>query len=272
PAARRRGRARRGSSRPAVAAVSPPACLVDHRGILGYRPRRGGSVLNASQGCPPAVHRAISASESSGITMEMRSIPVHHATPSKRGDHMPDNTETGEPSGAQRMFGDFAPGLVGLTDAVLFGQVWKRRQLSPKERSLVTVASLTTAGTRSSSSITSALPRTTARRRRSSSKRSPIWRSTPGGRRQCPRWLSPSKCSAVTTTNTGVQHMRGAILYAPRDVRFEERDDPTILEPTDAIIRLSATCVCGSDLWPYRGIETVEGPAPMGHEYVGIVE
>jgi len=66
--------------------------------------------------------------------------------------------------------------------------------------------------------------------------------------------------------------MRGAILYAPRDVRFEERDDPTILEPTDAIIRLSATCVCGSDLWPYRGIETVEGPAPMGHEYVGIVE
>ena len=66
--------------------------------------------------------------------------------------------------------------------------------------------------------------------------------------------------------------MRGAILYAPRDVRFEERDDPTILEPTDAIIRLSATCVCGSDLWPYRGVETVEGPAPMGHEYVGIVE
>jgi threonine dehydrogenase-like Zn-dependent dehydrogenase len=66
--------------------------------------------------------------------------------------------------------------------------------------------------------------------------------------------------------------MRGAVMHAPGDVRVEERDDPTILEPTDAVIRLSATCVCGSDLWPYRGIEPVEGPAPMGHEYVGIVE
>src|SRR5436309_9458826 len=66
--------------------------------------------------------------------------------------------------------------------------------------------------------------------------------------------------------------MRGAVIYGPRDVRFEERDDPTIVEPTDAIIRVSATCVCGSDLWPYRGIEAVHEPAPMGHEYVGIVE
>src|SRR5438270_7825487 len=66
--------------------------------------------------------------------------------------------------------------------------------------------------------------------------------------------------------------MRGALLYAPGDIRLEQRDDPTIIEPTDAIIRLSATCVCGSDLWPYRGIETIGGPAPMGHEYVGIVE
>jgi len=53
---------------------------------------------------------------------------------------------------------------------------------------------------------------------------------------------------------------------------LEERDDPKIVEPTDAIIRLPVTCVCGSDLWPYRGIEPVQGPAPMGHEYVGIVE
>jgi len=65
--------------------------------------------------------------------------------------------------------------------------------------------------------------------------------------------------------------MRGAVIYGPRDVRLEVRDDPTIVEPTDAIIRLSATCICGSDLWPYRGIEAVQGPAPMGHEYVGIV-
>jgi threonine dehydrogenase-like Zn-dependent dehydrogenase len=66
--------------------------------------------------------------------------------------------------------------------------------------------------------------------------------------------------------------MRGAVLYAPRDVRFEERDAPKIIEPTDAVIRMSATCVCGSDLWPYRGISPVAQPTPMGHEYCGIVE
>jgi threonine dehydrogenase-like Zn-dependent dehydrogenase len=66
--------------------------------------------------------------------------------------------------------------------------------------------------------------------------------------------------------------MRGTVLYAPGDVRVEERDQPTIIEPTDAVIRLAATCVCGSDLWPYRGIEKIDGPTPMGHEYVGIVE
>jgi threonine dehydrogenase-like Zn-dependent dehydrogenase len=66
--------------------------------------------------------------------------------------------------------------------------------------------------------------------------------------------------------------MRGAVLYAPGDVRVEEREDPKILEPTDAILRLPATCVCGSDLWPYRGVEPVQGPSPMGHEYVGVVE
>jgi threonine dehydrogenase-like Zn-dependent dehydrogenase len=66
--------------------------------------------------------------------------------------------------------------------------------------------------------------------------------------------------------------MRGTVLHAPGDVRVEDRPDPTIEQPTDAVIRLAATCVCGSDLWPYRGIEAVHGPAPMGHEYVGIVE
>ncbi|HKN67210.1 MAG TPA: zinc-dependent alcohol dehydrogenase family protein [Gemmatimonadaceae bacterium] len=66
--------------------------------------------------------------------------------------------------------------------------------------------------------------------------------------------------------------MKGAVLYGPRDVRYVERDDPRIVEPTDAIIRMSATCVCGSDLWPYRGIDLPNGPTPMGHEYCGIVE
>lgn len=66
--------------------------------------------------------------------------------------------------------------------------------------------------------------------------------------------------------------MRVAVMYAPGDVRVEERPDPQILEPTDAIIRLAATCICGSDLWPYRGIDVVAGPRTMGHEYAGIVE
>ena len=66
--------------------------------------------------------------------------------------------------------------------------------------------------------------------------------------------------------------MRGVVMYGPGDVRVEDVAEPEIVEPTDAVIRLSATCVCGSDLWPYRGIEKIDGPRPMGHEYVGIVE
>jgi threonine dehydrogenase-like Zn-dependent dehydrogenase len=66
--------------------------------------------------------------------------------------------------------------------------------------------------------------------------------------------------------------MRATILHGPRDVRSEIVDDPAILRPTDAIVRLTAACVCGSDLWPYRGDDPVRRPVPMGHEYVGIVE
>lgn len=61
-------------------------------------------------------------------------------------------------------------------------------------------------------------------------------------------------------------------MYGPRDVRVEERADPTILESTDAVIRVAAACICGSDLWPYRGTDAVSEPTPMGHEYVGVVE
>ena len=64
--------------------------------------------------------------------------------------------------------------------------------------------------------------------------------------------------------------MRGVIMHSAGDVRVEERDDPTILEPTDAIIRITATCICGSDLWPYRGADQAD-QTPMGHEYVGVV-
>jgi len=66
--------------------------------------------------------------------------------------------------------------------------------------------------------------------------------------------------------------MKGTVLYGPRDVRFEEREEPRILNPTDAIIRLAATCVCGSDLWPYRGLQPIPEPMAMGHEYCGVVE
>jgi threonine dehydrogenase-like Zn-dependent dehydrogenase len=62
------------------------------------------------------------------------------------------------------------------------------------------------------------------------------------------------------------------MMYGPGDVRVEDRSDPKIEQPTDAVIRLSATCVCGSDLWAYRGTDSFGWPAPMGHEYVGIVE
>ena len=66
--------------------------------------------------------------------------------------------------------------------------------------------------------------------------------------------------------------MRGVVMNAPRDVRVEERPDPTIEAPTDAVIRVAAACICGSDLWPYRGTDAVAEPTPMGHEYVGVVE
>jgi hypothetical protein len=65
--------------------------------------------------------------------------------------------------------------------------------------------------------------------------------------------------------------MKATVMYGPRDVRFEEVDAPKILKPTDAIIKLSATCICGSDLWPYRGLQPNDGPAHMGHEYCGVV-
>ena len=65
--------------------------------------------------------------------------------------------------------------------------------------------------------------------------------------------------------------MLATVLHGPGDVRFEDVAEPKILKPTDAIIKLSATCICGSDLWPYRGLQPMSGPAHMGHEYCGVV-
>jgi threonine dehydrogenase-like Zn-dependent dehydrogenase len=66
--------------------------------------------------------------------------------------------------------------------------------------------------------------------------------------------------------------MRSVMMYGPHDVRVQDRADPVLLKGTDAIITVSAACVCGSDLWPYRGTDPITEPTPMGHEYVGVVQ
>jgi hypothetical protein len=66
--------------------------------------------------------------------------------------------------------------------------------------------------------------------------------------------------------------VKATFLYAPGDIRVEEAPDPVILAPTDAIVRVTAACVCGSDLWPYRGVRTASHTIAMGHELVGLVE
>ncbi|MFC5381482.1 zinc-binding dehydrogenase [Aquipuribacter nitratireducens] len=65
--------------------------------------------------------------------------------------------------------------------------------------------------------------------------------------------------------------MRATVIHAPRDVRSETRPDAAVVEPTDAVVRVLAACVCGSDLWPYRGESPVREPRPIGHEHVGVV-
>src|SRR5260370_408230 len=66
--------------------------------------------------------------------------------------------------------------------------------------------------------------------------------------------------------------MRGAVLYGPGDVRFEERETPKIMKPTDPVIRISATCVCGSDLWHNRVAHRIAQPTPRVHEYGVIIK
>ncbi|GMA20845.1 hypothetical protein GCM10025862_28660 [Arsenicicoccus piscis] len=66
--------------------------------------------------------------------------------------------------------------------------------------------------------------------------------------------------------------MRATVLHAPGDIRLEEVPEPTIMAPTDAIVRVTAACICGSDLWPYRGASPVTEPRRIGHELIGVVE
>ncbi len=66
--------------------------------------------------------------------------------------------------------------------------------------------------------------------------------------------------------------MRGTVMYAAGDVRIENVPDPTIQEPTDAVIRVTRACICGSDLWPYKTLQPSDGARVMGHEAIGVVE
>jgi len=66
--------------------------------------------------------------------------------------------------------------------------------------------------------------------------------------------------------------MKATLLHAPRDVRLEDVADPTLSADGDALVRVVAACICGSDLWPYRGENTVDAPMRIGHEFVGLVE
>ncbi|MCE0487485.1 zinc-dependent alcohol dehydrogenase family protein [Ornithinimicrobium sediminis] len=65
--------------------------------------------------------------------------------------------------------------------------------------------------------------------------------------------------------------MKATLLHAPGDIRIEQVPDPGIVLPTDALVRVTASCVCGSDLWPYRGVSPVGRPRRIGHEFVGVV-
>ncbi|MFJ6130074.1 alcohol dehydrogenase catalytic domain-containing protein [Streptomyces griseoviridis] len=66
--------------------------------------------------------------------------------------------------------------------------------------------------------------------------------------------------------------MRATLMYAAEDVRVEDVADPTIQQPTDAVVRIVLSCVCGSDLWPYKSLAPTDTPRHMGHEFLGVVE
>src|SRR3954447_5143552 len=66
--------------------------------------------------------------------------------------------------------------------------------------------------------------------------------------------------------------MRATVMYAAGDVRVEDVPDPRILQPTDAIVRITRSCICGSDLWPYKTRPADEQGSRMGHEFIGVVE
>src|SRR6185436_15077711 len=77
---------------------------------------------------------------------------------------------------------------------------------------------------------------------------------------------------STTRPPTREDHVRATLIHGPRDIRLEEVPDPTVQLPTDALVRVVAACVCGSDLWPYRGVRPTKEPQRIGHELIGVVE
>src|SRR5262249_12763121 len=109
-----------------------------------------------------------------------------------------------EAVGARRQFGDFAPAVAEFTDDVLSGQVWTRPELSPKERSLVTVAALTTSGNTGQLAYHLGLANRTVPARHSSSRRSPTWPFVPAGRTSCRQWPWPGGSSAASNPSRAI--------------------------------------------------------------------
>src|SRR4051812_17972975 len=166
-------------------------------------------------------------------------------------------------------YADISPALAEITDNVLFGDVWKRPGLSPRDRSLVTVASLV------SLYRTNELPFHLKRALENGVTREELaevithlafYAGWP------PASTAVGIARKVFEEAGGLEPTKlGKNLHRPPDVRFEEGPKPKNLKPPDAIISLSMSCVCGSDLWPYRGLNEIKQPMAMGHEYCGVV-
>src|SRR5215216_6003932 len=83
--------------------------------------------------------------------------------------------------------------------------------------------------------------------------------------------------STSPTTNTApstrkVNQMKATVMHGVHDVRVETVPDARIIEPTDALVRVTRACICGSDLWPYNSMPKSDVGNRMGHEFIGVVE
>src|SRR3954453_3330712 len=83
--------------------------------------------------------------------------------------------------------------------------------------------------------------------------------------------LRPEALFEVMPNRASMEPMRATLMYEAGDVRVIDVPDPSIVESTDAIIRITSACICGSDLWPYADLERTEEGRPMGHEAIGVV-